>query len=100
MFAIMYEPVTRKNEYLVDGGVTHAVNINRIEDIYFFGDMACVCLVSGAQVNVTRSEAISLLDSFDKWGKGVSEEIAYMEDEGRSYEKAKNDASNLKGGSA
>lgn len=100
MFAIMYEPERRLGGGRVDGGVTHAVNTDRIEDIYFLGDMARVCLVSGAQVNVTRGEAISLLDSFDKWSKGVSEEIAYMEDEGRSYEKAKNDASNLKGGGA
>lgn len=100
MFAIMYEPVTRQSEYFVGGGITHAVNINRIEDIYFWGDMARVCLVSGAQVNVTRHEAISLLDFLDKSGKGASEEIACMEEAGRSYEKAKKDAANLEGGDA
>ena len=100
MFAIMYEPVARQNKYLVDGGVTHAVNISRVEDIYFFGDMARVCLVSGAQFNVTRREAIALLDLLDEWSKGASEEIAYMENAGRSYEKAKNDVANLKGDDA
>lgn len=100
MFTFVYEPMTRKSEYLVDGGITHAVNTNRIEEIYFWGDMARVCLVSGTQFNVTRHEAILLLDSLDKWGEGASKEIAYTEDAGRSYEKSKNDVANLKGGDA
>nr|DAH96722.1 MAG TPA: hypothetical protein [Caudoviricetes sp.] len=100
MFAIMYEPETHKNEYFGEGGVTHAVNTNRIEDIYFMGDMACVCLVSGAKLNVTRSQAIGILDILGNWRGGASNEVAGMEDDGRRYEKAKNDAANLKGGDA
>ena len=100
MFAIMYEPMTRQSKYLVDGGITHAVNINRIEDIYFFENMTRVCLVSGTQFNITRREAIALLNSLDEYSKGASEEIAYMENAGMSYEKAKNDVANLKGDDA
>ena len=100
MFAIMYEPVKRIGRGIVDGGVTHAVNTDRIEDIYFFGDMARVCLVSGERFNVTRSQAIAILDMFDKWRGGASKAIAEMEDTGRSYEEAKNDAANLKVDSA
>lgn len=101
----MYEPVRHLNSCLVEGGVTHAVNTDHIEDIYFFGDMACIRLVSGEQFNVTRHEACLLLGSFNKYGEKVSEErvskdIASMEDMGRSYEKSKNDAANLKGGGA
>lgn len=100
MFTFMYEPMTRQNEYIVNGGITHAVNIHRIEDIQFWGDMARVCLDSGAQFNVTRDEALSLLDSLDKWRGGASKDIAEMEEAGMIYEKARNDAANLKGGSA
>lgn len=100
MFAIMYEPERRVNRGCVDGGVTHAVNIDRIEDIYFWGDMACVCLVSGAKFNVTRSQAIDILDMIGKWSSGASNEVAEVEDDGRRYEKAKNDVANLKGGDA
>ena len=63
MFAIMHEPERRLGDGCVEGGVTHAVNTACIEDICFFGDMACVCLVSGEQFNVTRREATFLLDA-------------------------------------
>lgn len=69
-------------------------------DIYFLGDMARVCLVSGAQFNVTRSQAIAILDVLDKWRGGASKAIAETEDEGRSYESARSDVANLKGGGA
>jgi hypothetical protein len=91
MYTFMYEPMTRQNEYIVNGGITHAVNTSRIEDIQFWGDMASVCLVSGAKFNVTRDEAILLLDSLDRCGEGASKEIAYMEDAGMRYESAKRD---------
>lgn len=91
MYTFMYEPMTRQNEYIVNGGIVHAVNTNRIEDVQFWGDMARVCLVSGTQFNVTRHEAILLLDSLDRWGEGASKEIAYMEDAGMRYESAKRD---------
>ena len=65
MFAIMHEPERRLSGGRVDGGVTHAVNTDCIEDIYFFGNMARVCLVSGAQFDVTRREATFLLDALD-----------------------------------
>lgn len=91
MFAITYEPVRRLNSSLVEGGVTHAVNTDRIEDIYFFGDMARICLVSGTQFNVTRREAFHLLDALRKCGCNASKAVAYMEDAGRSYESAKRD---------
>lgn len=100
MFAIMYEPERRVNRGCVDGGVTHAVNIDRIEDIYFFGDVTCVRLVSGAQFSVTRSQAIDILDVLDKWRGGASKAIAEMEDTGRSYESARSDIAILKGGDA
>ena len=100
MFTFMYEPMRSLGSCITEGGVVHAVNIHRIEDIYFWGDMASVCLVSGERFNVTRHDAILLLDSLDKWGEGASKEITRMEEAGGSYEKAKNDAANLKGGSA
>lgn len=93
MFVVVYEPRCL-NGGLIDGGVTHAVNIDRIEDIYFFGEMARVCLVSGKKFNVTRSQAISILDVLDKWVHGASKEIAKMEDTGRSYERAINGVAN------
>lgn len=65
MFAIMHEPERLLGGGRVDGGVTHAVNTDHVEDIYFFGDMARVCLVSGTQFNVTRHEASFLLDALD-----------------------------------
>ena len=89
MYTFMYEPMTRQNEYIVNGGITHAVNTSRIEDVQFWGDMARVCLASGAQFNVTRHEAILLLDSLDRWGEGASNEIVHMEDAGMKYESAK-----------
>lgn len=91
MFTFMYEPVRSLGNCITEGGVVHAVNTNRIEDIYFWGNMASVCLVSGAKFNVTRQEAILLLDSLDRWGEGASKEIACMEDTGRKYESAKRD---------
>lgn len=91
MFTFMYEPVRSLGSCITEGGVVHAVNINRIEDIYFWGDMASVCLVSGERFNVTRHDAILLLDSLDKWGEGASKEIAYTEDAGMRYESAKRD---------
>ena len=91
MFTFMYEPVRGLGNCITEGGVVHAVNTNRIEDIYFWGDMASVCLVSGAKFNVTRQEAILLLDSLDKWGEGASKEISRMENAGMSYESAKRD---------
>lgn len=97
MFTFMYEPKRSLGNCITDGGVVHAVNTNRIEDIYFWGDMASVCLVSGAKFNVTRQEAILLLDSLDRWGEGASKEISRMENAGMSYESAKRDE---KGGSA
>lgn len=100
MFAIMYEPMARKSEYIVNGGITHAINIHRIEDIYFWGDMARVCLVSGTQFNVTRHQAILLLDTLDTWSDGASNAVAEMEDAGRSYERPNNDVANSKGGDA
>lgn len=30
MFAIIYEPTIRKSEYIGDGGITHAVNVDHI----------------------------------------------------------------------
>lgn len=99
MFAVMYEP-ERMNRGLVDGGVTHAVNVDRIEDIYFWGDMARVCLVSGAQFNVTRADAIAILDVLDSCRGGSSKAIAETEDAGRSHESAMSDVANLKGGDA
>lgn len=93
MFAVMYEPIIRKSEYLVDGGMTHAVNVDHIEDICFFGDMARVCLVSGTRFNVTRSDAIAILNVLDNC-RGASKAIAETEDAGRNYEKAKNDVAN------
>lgn len=100
MFAIIYEPTIRKSEYIVDGGITHAVNVDHIEDIYFWGDMARVCLVSGAQFTVTRSDAIAILNVLDNCSGSASKAIAETEDAGRSYEKAKSDVANLKGGDA
>lgn len=91
MFVIMYEPMTRLNKYLVDGGITHAVNANRIEDIYFCGDMAHICLFSGKQLNVARRDALFLLDKLDKWRGGASKSVAEIEDSGRRYEKARSD---------
>ena len=91
MFAFMYEPVRSLGSCITEGGVVHAVNTDRIEDIYFFGDMACVCLVSGEKFNVTRCDAITLLDLLDREGEGASKEIAYMEEAGGSYESAKRD---------
>lgn len=91
MYTIMYEPVRSLGSCITEGGVVHAVNIHHIEDIYFWGDMASVCLVSGERFNVTRDEAIRILDSLDKWGEGASKEIAYTEDAGRRYESAKRD---------
>lgn len=91
MFTFMYEPVRSLGSCIAEGGVVHAVNTNRIEDIYFWGDMASVCLVSGERFNVTRHDAILLLDSLDKWGEAASKEIARMEEAGRSYESAKRD---------
>lgn len=92
MFLITYEPITRQNKYITDGGVTHAVNTDRIEDIYFWGDMACVCLVSGARFNVVRQEALELLDNICRYdGEGASEMVAKMEDAGSRYEMARND---------
>jgi hypothetical protein len=96
MFAVMYEP-ERMNRGLVEGGVTHAVNVDRIEDIYFWGDMARVCLVSGAQFNVTRADAIAILDVLDNCRGGASKAIAETEDAGRSHESAMSDVANLKG---
>lgn len=94
MYTFMYEPMRSLGSFITDGGVVHAVNTNRIEDIYFLGDMASVGLVSGARFNVTRHDAILLLDSLDKWGEGASKEIARMEEAGRSYESAKRDEKN------
>jgi hypothetical protein len=91
MYTFMYEPMTRQNEYIVNGGIIHAVNTSRIEDVQFWGDMARVCLVSGAKFNVTRDEAILLLDSLDRWHEGASKELAYMEDAVMKYESAKRD---------
>lgn len=92
MFLITYEPITRQNKYLIEGGITHAVNTDRIEDIYFYGDMARVCLVSGAQLNVIRQEAVELLDNICRYdGEGASEMVAKMEDAGQRYEMAKGD---------
>lgn len=96
MFAVMYEP-ERMNRGSVDGGVTHAVNVDRIEDIYFWGDMACVCLVSGAQFYVTRADAIAILDVLDNCRGGASKAIAETEDAGRRHESAMSDVANLKG---
>lgn len=90
MYAITYEPVRRLNSSTVEGGITHAVDVGRIEDIRFWGDMARICLVSGAQFNVTRSQAISILDVLDKWRGGASKAIAEMEDAGRGIETARN----------
>lgn len=98
MFAIVYGPIIRKSEYLVDGGVTHAVNVDNIEDIYFWGDMARVCLASGTQFNVTRSDAIAILNVIGNCRGDASKLIAETEDAGRSYEKAKNDVAKLKCG--
>lgn len=98
--AIMYEPVRSTGSGLVEGGVTHAVNTDHIEDIQIWGDMARICLVSGAQLDVTRHEACLLLNALDECGEGASREITRAEDAGRSYEKAKSDAANLKGGGA
>ena len=100
MFAIIYEPVRSICSDLIEGGVTHAVNTDHIEDIYFWGDAARICLVSGEHFDVTRPQAISILNVLDKWRGGVSNAIAEMEDEGRGYEKAKTEAANLKGGCA
>lgn len=97
MLAITHEPIIRKSEYLVDGGITHAVNVDHIEDIYLFGGMARVCLVPGAQFNVTGSDAIAILNVLDNCRGGASKAIAETEDAGGNYEKAKNDAANLKG---
>ena len=91
MFTFMYEPERSLGNCITDGGVVHAVNTNRIEDICFWGDMASVCLVSGERLNVTRQDATLLLDSLDKWGEGASKEIAYTKDAGMSYERAKRD---------
>lgn len=99
MFAVMYEP-KRMTRGLVEGGVTHAVNVDHIEDIYFWGDMASVCLVSGAQFNVTRSHAIAILDVLDNCRVGASKAIAETEDAGRIHESEMSDVANLKGGDA
>lgn len=88
------------NRGLVEGGVTHAVNVDSIEDIYFWGDMARVCLVSGAQFNVTRADAIAILDVLDSCRGGASKAIAETEAAGRSHESAMSDVANLKGGDA
>ena len=66
----------------------------------FFGDMARVCLVSGAQFKVTRSDAIVILNVLDNRSGRASKVIAETEDAGRNYEKAKSDVANLKGGDA
>ena len=89
MFTFMYEPVRSLGSCIADGGVVHAVNTNRIEDIYFWGDMASVCLVSGERFDVTRHDAILLLDSLGKWGEGASKEISRLEEAGWSYESTK-----------
>lgn len=100
MFAIMYEPVRSMGSCITEGGLAHAVNTSYIEDIFFYGDRAKVVLVSGDKFDTTRHEATFLLDELDKWGGDASKAIAEMEDAGRSYEKAKNDVANLKGGDA
>lgn len=100
MFTFMYEPMRSLGSYITEGGVAHAVNTDYIEDISFYGDMANVLLVSGDKFDTTRQEALSILDALHKWSKGASNEVAEMEDAGRSYEKAKNDVANLKGGDA
>lgn len=53
--------------------------------------MARVRLVSGAQFDVTRHDAILLLDSLDRWGEGASREISRVENAGMGYESAKRD---------
>lgn len=88
MFTFMYEPVRSLGNCTTEGGVVHAVNTDRIEDIYFWGDMASVCLVSGERFNVTRYDAILLLDSLGKWGESASMEISRLEEAGWSYEKS------------
>lgn len=91
MFTFMYEPMRSLGNCITEGGVVHAVNTSRIEDICFWGNTASVCLVSGERFNVTRNDAIILLDSLDKWGEGASKEIVRMEEAGGSYESAKRD---------
>lgn len=89
MYTFMYEPMRSCGNCITEGGVVHAVNTTRIEDIYFWGNMASVCLASGERFNVTRYDAILLLDSLDRWGEGASMEVSRLEEAGQRYESAR-----------
>lgn len=85
---------------ITGSGVTHAVNTDYIEDIFLYGDRAKAVPVSGDKFDTTRQEALSISDALRKWSDGASNEVAEMEDAGRSHGKAENDVANLKGGGA